>query len=597
MEREAALPFIRFWLDVESFRSSIEPLPGHQYQQNFKSSHNKHDPNVERGMRRSISFDGIVPSNQIDFCNAYKSDDCEYTENNPSDLPTERDDGDGSSDANSMTNLSDICETEIDFFENGRKSATGASSHGECMDSTFEKSACNVKKNLPTSSIIDAIRIFKKYLLNGEITDLVKIPTNILSQISLLLCVQNEPMTKYAHTEALDSQMASSNELILMAKAQFEGSNITTVFDEAQAFVLDHLDENYTNGFLQSQFFYRYCKENIGSNLQITDILYNETALFFFMEFLELQSKQKYLEFWLAAMNYRRQWDSSQSFETNEAIDITNRNKQNQNDALILYEKYFSLQATQPLHLSNRIRFHVEEKICSIDECAMVQYCFDLPLVIVERFLDQRFLRIFKKSNLFFKYLNEMLHKFETTNSALTFSAGLDTGLTLDCSPRNPSTKIDGKQNSISTKNTLLAMENVKKRNHRRIPSAGSDMCIDSRQLHDPDLLWRRKTTNGLIFGRVNSLGRYERDYDITPIDKNTSNIVPGSVSHDANQILQSTGDKIKRAVRKLVHLPEQCMQEELAWQMAEMIINDVTSVTLKPNQSPISKGYKIHEQ
>lgn len=595
MEREAALPLIRFWLDVESFRSSIEPFPGQQYHHtSLKSSHNKHGQNGGKGMRRSISFDELLTSNQaVNFSHAYKSDDCDYTENSPSDLPTERrDDGDGSSDANSMANLSDICETEMGFFENGRKSATGASSHGECMDSISEQSACNVKKNIPTSSpIIDAIRIFKKYLLNGEITDLVQIPTNILSQISLLLCVQNEQMVKSAHIDEIDSQiLASSNESLIMAKAQFEESYIATIFDEAQTFIVDHLDENYTNGFLQSQFFFRYCKENIGSNLRITDILYNETVLFYFMEFLELQSEQKYLEFWLAAMNYRRQWDNSQSLETNEAIDITNLNKQNQNDALILYEKYFSLQATHPLHLSDRIRFHVEEKICSIDERAMVQYCFDLPLVIVERFLDQRFLRTFEKSNLFFKYLNEMLHKFETTNSALTCSAGINAGLTIDCSSRNPSSKIEGKEYPISSKNTLLAMENVKKRNHRRIPSDGSDMCIDSRQLHDPDLLWRRKTTNGLNFGRVNSLGRYERDYDITPIAKSSSNTVPGSVSHDANQILQNTGNKIKRAVRKLVHLPEQCMQEELAWQMAEMIINDVTSVTLKPNQSPISK-------
>lgn len=128
-------------------------------------------------------------------------------------------------------------------------------------------------------------------------------------------------------------------------------------------------------------------------------------------------------------------------------------------------------------------------------------------------------------------------------------------------------------------------MESVKKRSHQKIKS--SDMCIDARQLHDPDLLWRRNSTIGLKFGHVTALGRYERDYDMTPCDKSNSIVSTAGGNIDANQIIQNTGNKIKRAVRKLVHLPEQCMQEELAWQMAEMIVTDITSVTLQTNQVP----------
>lgn len=238
------------------------------------------------------------------------------------------------------------------------------------------------------------------------------------------------------------------------------------------------------------------------------------------------------------------------------------------------------------------MRYHVEEKICSIDGAVSVAHCFDLPLIIVERFLDDRYLTLFRqRSQLFGKYMLEVQRKLDTAKLKMS-------------SHRVETANVQRSPSSISSKNTLLAMENVKKRHGRqqRIASSTSDMSIDSRQLHDPDLLWRRSAaTAGLSFGRVNAFGRYERNYDMTPFDKHNSmlnNNLSGGLggggsggggngggNENLDTILQNTSNKIKRAVRKFVHLPEQCMQEELAWQMAEMIIKDVTSVTLQTNE------------
>lgn len=175
------------------------------------------------------------------------------------------------------------------------------------------------------------------------------------------------------------------------------------------------------------------------------------------------------------------------------------------------------------------------------------------------------------KSQLFFKYLSELMHKIQaskeidkkqtkllpTNRHRKTFS---------DCTSDKAKASINGK-----CQNTLLAMES-KPRN--------SDMQIDSRQIYNPDLLWRRKNSlNGLSFGRVDEFGRFERDFEISPVSS-----LPNRALGDeqkSHSKWNHTQNKIKNAVRKLVNLPEDKVQEEIAWQVAEMIVKDVTNVTL----------------
>lgn len=558
-------------------------------------------------------------------------------------LPPERDNGDGSSDASDirerngddqlddailMVDNDDGCTVDgghklFTLFENGRKSATGASSN----DGGVDDSECDIKSGTTTSKFatsmtIDAIRIFQKYLLDGELTRLVYIPTAILSQISLVLCCRpndDNSCSEMSYKPFTPSKFSVSNESLALSTSDgaIEEKTLITVFDDAQTFILDHLDQTYCPEFVEGPFYYRFCLENTGTNLTITDILYNELALFYFMEFLEIEQKREYLDFWLAAMNFKRQLLTPLPFIDNDKETLPNDNyddgttavtyntiEQCQNDALILYEKYFSLQATCSLHLSDRIRFHIEEKICTIDNTVdAIAHCFDLPLAVVERFLSVRYLQLFERSVLYYKYLTELRQKMDAMSTkskkigALAVVTSTHNGLDV----QQMHNKHKSAQNRpISAKNTLLAMESVKKRTNSKKNLKSSDMCIDARQLHDPDLLWRRTSTpGGLKFGYVNAFGRYERDYDITPCDKTTTTYmklgdggggatIATTGTIDTNQIFHTTSNKIKRAVRKLVHLPEQSMQEELAWQMAEMIVKDITNITLQTNQVPI---------
>lgn len=66
------------------------------------------------------------------------------------------------------------------------------------------------------------------------------------------------------------------------------------------------------------------------SKVFISDILYNDTAMFYFMEFLEQEGCTSLVEFWIAAHHFRLQYqEGDQNYDPMEA----------QNDAMVLYDK------------------------------------------------------------------------------------------------------------------------------------------------------------------------------------------------------------------------------------------------------------------
>lgn len=303
-------------------------------------------------------------------------------------------------------------------------------------------------------------------------------------------------------------------------------------FDEVEAFVYDVMERDYFPAFLTSDYF---CKLQIdvltSGNVMLEDILYNETALFYFMEFLEQEDKRVLLEFWLAATNFQQQQQKG-GYDPIEA----------QNDAVVLYDKYFSLQAHCPLGFGDKVRFAVEGSICG--ENGVILDCFHLPLKIVEKVLERNYLKPFLASQLFYKYLSELISTVQAYG--LTNSYENDKNSPSECSS----------ERSFST---FLAMENPNKNKKHK---EKTNMSIDTRQLYDPDALWKRKKNNRLSFGRITELGRYETDFEPEP-DKNNKS-------------------KLKNVMKRLVNMEdEERRKEEMAWQVAEMIVKDITNVTL----------------
>lgn len=325
----------------------------------------------------------------------------------------------------------------------------------------------------------------------------------------------------------------SLRKLVISNICEPEGFVKEDCFKPIQDIVFSQIENNYFSDFLSSPFYIKAQIDLLTSgSLDLKDILYNESTLFYFTEYLEQESCSILLEFSMAVMHFR---DNMINGNTPNA-------EQAQADAIVLYDKYFSLQATSPVGFPTEIRLKVESDICR--EEGPLSTCFDLPFRIVFKTLT-RYVKTFLESELYFKYLSEMIHSVDQM-----WSSNLKANS--DCSS----------EFSISTQNTLLAMGDPvfrkKKRNHS-VP----DMTIDSNQLYNADALWQRKKHDGLSLGRVNSLGRFESKFEPDPDRKDRS--------------------VLKKMVSRFVPTNTSKVEEEMAWQIAHMIIKDVTDLTMAP--------------
>lgn len=315
-----------------------------------------------------------------------------------------------------------------------------------------------------------------------------------------------------------------------------EGKIKADCFQPAQDVIFKQIESLCFHDFLISPFFIK-AQIDILTNcsLDLNDILYSESILFYFTEFLEQESCRVLLEFLMAINNFR----------DNLANICNEDNQQAQADAIVIYDKYFSLQATHPIGFPTDIRLKIESEICR--EGGPLTSCFDLPYRIVFKTLTQ-YVKTFLESELYYKFLSEMIYSVNHmwSNNQKSHS---------DCSS----------EFSISTQNTLLAMGDPffrKKKRNLSVP----DMTIDSNQLYNADSLWQRNRQDGLSLGRVNSLGRFESKFEPDP-DKKGKSVFKKMVSH----FVPTNTSKV---------------EEEMAWQIAHMIVKDITDLTMAPPDS-----------
>lgn len=363
---------------------------------------------------------------------------------------------------------------------------------------SIDEDVCSDPNNLKKKILNSAIGIFKKFIAL-ESPNRLDIPDDVRNAIVSSIC----------HPEGLIER---------------------DIFQVVQKLVFNRINNQYFENYLQSVYHCKYQIDILTSgSLTIEDIIYNQMALFYFMEYLEQEQCSPLLEFVMAVVNYKEHLKTNVNYDPEQA----------QNDAIILYDKYFSLQATNSLGFSSDIRFYVEENICR--DGGPAPDCFHRPFRLVLNKLKQ-YIVTFLTSQLYYKYLSEMIGSVQSdwqTTKKHKKSAS-------DCSS----------DMSTSTRNTLLAMGDMPKCN-----GSTSSMRIDSKQLYNGDMLWRRKSDKGLCLGRVNSLGRFESTMEPDPEKKDPS--------------------VIKRVVSKLVYGEKDKAKEELAWQVAHMIVKDITDVTM----------------
>ncbi|KAM9320342.1 A-kinase anchor protein 10, mitochondrial [Gastrophryne carolinensis] len=305
----------------------------------------------------------------------------------------------------------------------------------------------------------------------------------------------------------------------------------------AQSIVFNALEQEHFPEFLRSQHFCKYQIEVLTSGtVYLADILFCESALFYFSEYMEKEDAINILQFWLAADNFQSQLASKNGqYDGQEA----------QNDAMILYDKYFSLQATQPLGFDDPVRLEIESNICR--EGGPLPNCFTTPLRQAWTTMEKVYLPGFLSSNLYYKYLNDLIHSVRGED--YSWSA-----------PGNPSQGGQGTANHepcAATSDNSSSQAPVKKSNVKILKNFDEAIVVDAASL-DPESLYHRAYAGKMSFGTVSDLGQFIRESEPEPDAK------------------KSKGSMFSQAMKKWVQGNTDEAQEEMAWKIAKMIVNDV---------------------
>ncbi|XP_021570443.1 A-kinase anchor protein 10, mitochondrial isoform X2 [Carlito syrichta] len=202
-------------------------------------------------------------------------------------------------------------------------------------------------------------------------------PSSPLKELSgkLMKSIEQDAVntfTKYISPDAakpIPITEAMRNDIIAKICGE-DGQVDPNCFVLAQSIVFSAMEQEHFSEFLRSHHFCKYQIEVLTSGtVYLADILFCESALFYFSEYMEKEDAVNILQFWLAADNFQSQLAAKKGqYDGQEA----------QNDAMILYDKYFSLQATHPLGFDDVVRLEIESNICR--EGGPLPNCFTTPL-------------------------------------------------------------------------------------------------------------------------------------------------------------------------------------------------------------------------
>ena len=234
---------------------------------------------------------------------------------------------------------------------------------------------------------------------------------------------------------------------------------------------------------------------------------------------------------------------------------------------------------------------------------------FDDVLTLVIRVLQAGHLGRFLRSHLYRKYLNELFCRIQTAPYAVSASSATSTtssasksrsartkGLRRSGSNSSLSTSYSGGSGggggvsadvSISAQNTLLASMSSSSTSAaskgKVLRGMTAEKSMLSPDLFDPDSIWRRRQHTAVNIGHVDELGRYRSAFERLPTSSSSA-----GVASSAPTTAAAPKKALSRVFRRFVTSNDiDKMQEELAWQMAEMVVNDVMEITSPDRSRP----------
>uniref|UniRef100_A0A8B9YL59 A-kinase anchor protein 10, mitochondrial n=1 Tax=Bos mutus grunniens TaxID=30521 RepID=A0A8B9YL59_BOSMU len=384
-------------------------------------------------------------------------------------------------------------------------------------------------------------------------------PSSPLKELSgkLMKSIEQDAVntfTKYISPDAakpIPITEAMRNDIIAKICGE-DGQVDPNCFVSAQSIVFSAMEHEHFSEFLRSHHFCKYQIEVLTSGtVYLADILFCESALFYFSEYMEKEDAVNILQFWLAADNFQSQLAAKKGqYDGQEA----------QNDAMILYDKYFSLQATHPLGFDDVVRLEIESNICR--EGGPLPNCFTTPLRQAWTTMEKVFLPGFLSSNLYYKYLNDLIHSVRGDE----FLGGSGS-LTAPGSMGPPDDSHPGAADSATSQSS------VKKASVKILKNFDEAIIVDAASL-DPESLYQRTYAGKMTFGRVSDLGQFIRESEPEP------------------DVKKSKGSMFSQAMKKWVQGNTDEAQEELAWKIAKMIVSDVMQQA--QCDQPLEKSTKI---
>uniref|UniRef100_A0A158R4H9 RGS domain-containing protein n=1 Tax=Syphacia muris TaxID=451379 RepID=A0A158R4H9_9BILA len=330
-------------------------------------------------------------------------------------------------------------------------------------------------------------------------------------------------------------------------------------FSGAQDFVRNVMETRYCGVFV----FFRYFPEFLSSiyylkhqldayssgALRIADVLKSEKLMCALIEFLDGEGCRKLIEFVIAADTFAQQ------------MSLHPDNEQLMEDALIIYEKYFSMQATDPLKFGAKIRIQVESDICT-ESGRPSPDCFRAPRRIAVSILEQNYLRPFLASPPFMKFLYELMRQ-------------IDSNIDLPNPNRRKRFGINSERSS-ETSLSFSFLDNQPRPippgkngfgNGTGLPMGSNEDDETASQADSISLFGHgsnfRRNAGGMSLATVDDYGHYRPMYDNT---------------YSSVEDLTSTTKKIKNTLDRYLH-QSLTKEAEVADHVAQLIIADIQNM------------------
>ncbi|VDN53745.1 unnamed protein product [Dracunculus medinensis] len=338
-----------------------------------------------------------------------------------------------------------------------------------------------------------------------------------------------------------------------------DGSIDSQCFDDAQKFVFDIMEKRYFTEFLSSVYYTKHRLEVLSTGeINISDILKCQRLLSSF--YMESEGERKLIEFIIAADSFTQQL---QFIDGDQAI----------GDAMIIYNKYFSMQATEPLKFGAKIRIQMESDICSESGRPSLN-SFDTARRLAISILEQNYLKRFICSPSFIKYLHELM---EQVNSSLEMPNSNRMRRTL--------------QSSISSQSSDVPLSPYFEKSDRAQGTGLSALSVPSVFATDDDetasqsdsvksygpggMRYCKRRKTGLPLAVVDYLGRYRVMYD--------KSYCTASEEYSSRHKLKSTWERYFHHSNK--------KDSELADQVAQLIIADIQNMVSLGSLSNVSQS------